>query len=199
MALNIRLTPERAEALTSDVREDYRKLFVLQGVGLLVLGIAAAALPHLVPLAIDSLIGWLLFITGLFRFGAMAGAFGAPGYWSSMLVAAAMIVFGTVLALLPSEGIPTLVTILTAYLLLDGCAQLVLGQSFRPITRNWRWGLVAALIDFSLILLVFFGWPARTNGLLGLYLGINFFFGGVALIFAAIGLRTAEGMSESVR
>jgi uncharacterized membrane protein HdeD (DUF308 family) len=192
------LKPERAEALTSDVREDYRKLFVLQGVGLLVLGAAAAALPHLVSLAIDSLIGWLLFITGLFRFGAMAGAFGAPGYWSSMLVAAGTIVFGTVLALLPSEGVPTLTTIFSAYLALDGCAQLVLGQSFRPITRNWRWGPAAALIDFSLILLVLFGWPARTNGLLGLYLSMNFFFGGVALIFAAIGLRKAEGMSESV-
>jgi uncharacterized membrane protein HdeD (DUF308 family) len=198
MALNIRLTPERAEALTSDFREDYRKLFVLQGVGLLVLGIAAAALPHLVPLAIAGLIGWLLFIAGLFRFGAMAGAFGAPGYSSSMLVAAGAIVFGTVLVLLPSEGIPTLVTLLTAYLLLDGCAQLVLGPSLRPITRNWRWGRVAALIDFSLILFVFFGWPARTNGLLGLYLGIDFFFGGVALIFAAIGLRMADGMLERV-
>ena len=185
MARNIRLTPERAQALTSDFREDYRKLFVLQGVGLLMLGIAATALPHLVPLAIDGLIGWLLFITGLFRFGAMAGAFGAPGYRSSMLVAAVTIVFGTVLALIPSAGIPTLVAILTAYLLLDGCAQLVLGQSFRPITRNWRWGPVAALIDFSLILLVFFGWPARTNVLLGLYLGINFFFGGLAVIFVS--------------
>jgi hypothetical protein len=34
--------------------------------------------------------------------------------------------------------------------------------------------------------------------LLGLYLGINFFFGGVALIFAAIDLRMAGGKWEHV-
>ena len=187
MTLNIRLTPEHADALASDFGEDHRKLFVLQGVGLVVLGSTAAALPHLVALAIDVLIGWLLFIAGLFRFGAMAGAFGAPGYWSSMLLAAGMIVFGTVLALFPTPGMPTLVTVLIAYLGVDGWAQVAFTRSLRSITRNWLACPIAALIDFLLILLVFFGWPARSGGVLGLYLGINFFFGGLALIFTASG------------
>ncbi|HWE15856.1 MAG TPA: DUF308 domain-containing protein, partial [Hyphomicrobiaceae bacterium] len=81
---------------------------MLEGTGLVVIGIAAVILPQLATLAIDLLVGWLLFIAGLFRFASLFSAQGAPGYWGSMLLAALTALLGALLALWPTAGILTL-------------------------------------------------------------------------------------------
>src|SRR5262245_45719211 len=59
--------------------EDLWKLFLLQGGGLILLGLSAAIIPNLAELPIGALIGWFLLIAGLFRLGSGFGAEIGPG------------------------------------------------------------------------------------------------------------------------
>ena len=43
------------------------RLFLAQGIVLIVLGLLAVALPNVATLAIEILVGWLFFVGGIFR------------------------------------------------------------------------------------------------------------------------------------
>ena len=53
-------------ALRSSLREHWR-LFTVQGVLLVILGMIAVTLPQLAAIATSAFIGWLLFFSGIFR------------------------------------------------------------------------------------------------------------------------------------
>ena len=167
--------------------DEHWKLFVLQGAGLTVLGVAAVVLPNVASLAIDLLIGWLLLITGLFRFASIFSAQGAPGYWSSLLLAVLTAVLGALLALWPVAGILTLTMAFSAYLIAHGMANAVIAGAVRRQTDRWPWIVAGAAIDFLLAGLIIAGWPSTAGWVLGLYFGINLAFTGVALMLAAVG------------
>jgi uncharacterized membrane protein HdeD (DUF308 family) len=165
---------------------------MLEGTGLILIGIAAVILPQLATLAIDLLVGWLLFIAGLFRFASIFSAQGAPGYWGSMLLAALTTVLGALLALWPTVGILTLTMVLAVYLIAHGIASLAVAGSLRDVSDLWFWVGLGALADFLLAGLVVAGWPSTAAWAMGLYIGINLTISGLALILAAIGAHAAE-------
>jgi uncharacterized membrane protein HdeD (DUF308 family) len=165
---------------------DFWRLVMLEGTGLVVIGIAAVILPQLATLAIDLLVGWLLFIAGLFRFASLFSAQGAPGYWGSMLLAALTALLGALLALWPTAGILTLTMVLAVYLTAHGIASLTVAGALRGATDLWFWIGLGALADFLLAGLVIAGWPSTAAWAMGLYIGINLTTSGLALILAAI-------------
>jgi uncharacterized membrane protein HdeD (DUF308 family) len=165
---------------------DFWRLVMLEGTGLVVIGIAAVILPQLATLAIDLLVGWLLFIAGLFRFASIFSAQDAPGYWGSMLLAALTALLGALLALWPTAGILTLTMVLAVYLTAHGIASLTVAGALRGATDLWFWIGLGALADFLLAGLVIAGWPSTAAWAMGLYIGINLTTSGLALILAAI-------------
>jgi uncharacterized membrane protein HdeD (DUF308 family) len=166
---------------------------MLEGAGLIIIGVAALILPQMATLAIDLLVGWLLFIAGLFRFASIFSAQRAPGYWGSVLLGALTAVLGALLALWPTAGILTLTMVLAIYLTTHGVASLAVARALRPVTDRWFWVALGALADFVLAGLVIAGWPNVAPWALGLYVGVNFIVAGVALILAAVGAHAKEG------
>lgn len=172
--------------------QDFWKLLMLEGSGLVIIGMAAMVLPELATLAIDLLVGWLLFIAGLFRFASIFSAQGAPGYWGSMVLAAITTLVGALLALWPVAGIFTLTIVLTVYLIAHGTISLALARALRGVTALWLWIALGALADFLLAGLVIAGWPSVAAWAIGLYVGINLTLSGVALILAAAGAHASR-------
>ncbi len=68
-----------------------------------------------------------------------------------------------------------------------GVTALALAFSVRLQTRNWAWLVISAIIDFILAAIVLSGWPGTAAWVIGLMVGINLLFSGLALIFAAMG------------
>lgn len=173
--------------------EDHWKLFLLQGTGLILLGITAAILPNVTTLAVEVLIGWLLLISGLFRLASGFGAEIGPGHWSSMLLAALMVLLGMVLALHSKESAFELRVALTGYLAIHAIASLILASSLREESSTWLAIIVGAIVDVLLATLLLSEWPSTSDWVLGLCLGVNLAAAGLALIFVALGVKDHIG------
>ncbi len=181
------------------VSDEFWKLVVLEGSGLVVLGLLAAVLPKIASLAVSLMTGWLLLIAGLFRFASIFSAREVPGYWSSMLLAAMTAILGALLVIFPANGVLSLTIALTIYLCAHGLASLSVASSMRGATGQWFWLALGAAADFLLAGLVIEGGPSSAPLILGLYVGINLVVAGVALILAAMGAHGARTMSAKQR
>ena len=169
--------------------EDHCKLFLLQGAGLILLGLTATILADLRVLGIGGLVGWLLFISGLFRLGSGFGADIGPGHWSSMLLSALMIFLGAVLAFYSKESASELSVALVTYFTIHAVVTLILATSLRKETGTWPAIVIGAGIDLLLATLLLTQWPTRAPWVFGLYLGVNLAVAGLALTFVALGVK----------
>jgi uncharacterized membrane protein HdeD (DUF308 family) len=170
--------------------EDDWKLFLLQGAGLILLGLTAAILANVTALVIGAQVGWLLLISGLFRLGSGFGADIGPGHWSSMLLSALMILLGAVLAFYSKESVFELSVALAAYFAIHAIASLILASSLREETGTWLALIVGALVDVLFATLTFAQWPSRAPWVFGLYLGVDLAVAGLVLTFVALGVKS---------
>ncbi len=168
------------------------KLYLAEGALMVALGIAAVTLPNVATLAVDVLIGWLLFVAGIYGLVTRVMQPSAPGFWLGTLLSVITAALGALIAFFPAAGILTLSMALTAYFIAHGIGMVVMAISVRPENTNWGWLLLAGLVDFALAALVLSGWPTTATWLLGLYVGLNLVLYGLGLAFAAIGAHASD-------
>jgi uncharacterized membrane protein HdeD (DUF308 family) len=183
------LTPRYRRKLSAHIAapEDLWKLFLLQGGGLIVLGLSAAIVPHITELPIGALIGWFLLIAGLFRLASGFGAEIGPGHWSSMLLSTLMVLLGATLALHSNRSDLELTRALAAYFVLHGFASMILAASSRHAGSSWLAVIIGAFVDILLAVLVVAQWPSTQGWVFGFYLGLNLTVAGLALTFVGLG------------
>ena len=96
------------------------KLFLAQGIVMMVLGFLAIAVPNLATLAVEIFVGWLFFVGGIFRAVSVWHSRQAPGFAWSILTAVLSVVLGLILILRPLEGALTLTMVLVAFFVSRG-------------------------------------------------------------------------------
>jgi uncharacterized membrane protein HdeD (DUF308 family) len=166
------------------------KFFLIEGLVLLVLGTAAILIPPLATVAVEILIGWAVLISGVLGLVMTFQTRGLPGFGWSLLSAVVGIVAGAVLLIWPLSGVFSLTLILTVFLVLEGIASIMYALAHRR-ERSSRWGfmLASGLVDLALAAMIFAGLPATAAWAIGLLVGINLVFGGIALIAMALQAR----------
>ena len=87
----------------------------------------------------------------------------------------------------------TLTMIMVAFFIIQGVLSILLSLHFRRIVRSWGWTLLSGIVDLILAYLIWQGWPDTATWAIGLLVGINMLFAGMALITAAISLRNTGG------
>src|ERR1700720_4029607 len=92
------------DAVARTLREHW-KLFLIEGLVLVVLGLLAIAVPPLAGLAVTILFGWLFLISGVVGLVASFAMRQAPGFWWSLLSAALGILVGLLLLAQPLSGL----------------------------------------------------------------------------------------------
>jgi uncharacterized membrane protein HdeD (DUF308 family) len=182
---------EFVAAIRHDLHDHWR-LFVVQGILLVILGALAVAVPVLASVAIAVFVGWLLFFAGVLRAVTLVRSRRAPGFVSSLVLSILTAILGLVIAIFPIEGSLTLTMLLTAYFIVHGVASFILAFSIKDHSGRWILLILSGLIDLVLAGLVIAQWPSTGLWILGLYVGINMLFTGFALIFAALGARSAQ-------
>ncbi|MDF2096780.1 HdeD family acid-resistance protein [Aquibaculum arenosum] len=168
--------------------------FLLYGAVLCLLGLFAILAPSFAAVAISLLLGWLLLIAGaLGIFAVFRSGSSEPGYWSNLLMSVVFLLAGATLLWRPLAGVLTLTIILAAYFLATGLFKLGAAARYRStMARGWTWMLVSGVIDLVLGLLIVFGLPGSADWVLGLLVGINLLFTGLALVMTAMALRTLQ-------
>jgi uncharacterized membrane protein HdeD (DUF308 family) len=166
------------------------KLFLAEGIVMMVLGLLAIAVPEVASLAITIFIGWLFFIGGIFRAISLLQHRGMPGFGWSLATAVLAIALGLILLLRPIAGVLTLTIALVAFFILEGISAILLAIEHRRHLPSWGWVLFSGLIDLLLAFLIWDGWPSSAAWAIGLLVGINMVFTGLSLIMTALAART---------
>jgi len=166
------------------------KLFLAEGLVMMVLGLLAIAVPEVASLAITIFIGWLFFIGGIFRTVSLVQHRNMPGFGWSLATALLAIALGLVLLLRPIAGVLTLTIALVAFFIIEGITAILLALEHRKHLPSWGWVLFSGLVDLLLALLIWDGWPSSAAWAIGLLVGINMVFSGLSLVMTAIAART---------
>ena len=165
------------------------KLFLAQGIVMMILGCLAVAVPNIATLAIEIFIGWLFFIGGIFRALSVWHSRRAPGFVWSMLTAILSIALGLILIFRPLAGVLTLTMVLVAFFIVEGIASIIGAIEHRQHLRSWGWVLFSGIIDLFLAYLIWQGWPSSASWAIGLLVGINMLFVGLSLVMTALAAR----------
>jgi len=171
---------------------EHWKLYLFEGIVLLVLGALAIVLPPLATLAVTILLGWLFLVSGVVGLITTLWMRQAPGFWWSLLSAVLGIVVGFMLLARPLTGAVSLTVLLVAFFIIEGVASIMFSlEHKRELSGRWGWMLVSGVIDLALALFIFAGLPSTAAWAIGLLVGINMVFGGAALIAMALHARHA--------
>src|ERR1700730_14911728 len=98
--------PQDMSALQTRMRAAVRehwKAFLIEGILLVVLGLAAMIVPPLASLAVTIFLGWMFLISGIASLALTFWAREMPGFWWSLISAALAVVAGLVLLARPVQ------------------------------------------------------------------------------------------------
>jgi uncharacterized membrane protein HdeD (DUF308 family) len=168
------------------------KLFLIEGIVLVLLGIGAILIPVLASLAVAIFLGWLFLIGGIVGAVTTLMSRHAPGFWWSLASAIVTIIAGLFLVGWPFGGVVSLTVVLAAYLVADGIASMLFASEHRAqLPSRWGWLFLNGVIDLLLAGIIVWILPFGAFWALGLIIGIDFIFGGSSLIAMALAARHA--------
>jgi uncharacterized membrane protein HdeD (DUF308 family) len=186
MSLN---QPDINAAIRKSIREHWR-MFLIEGIILLILGMAAIALPPIAGLATALVLGWLFLLGGIVGLIATFGQKNAPGFWWALLSATVSAAAGIILLWNPVKGAETLTFVLIAFFLIDGILIIAMAiEHRRELSGRWEWMALGGVMDLILAAIIIAGLPGTLAWALGLLVGIDLVFGGISLIAMAMSAR----------
>jgi uncharacterized membrane protein HdeD (DUF308 family) len=166
------------------------RLFLAEGIVLLVLGLLAIVVPQIATIAVAVFIGWILLVSGAVGLVATFRMRTAPGFWWSLISAILGIVAGILLFRSPVSGALSLTVILTAFLIIEGIVSILFAlEHKRELSGRWGAMLFSGLVDLFLAGIIIEGLPGTAAWAIGLLIGVNLVFGGAALIAMALHAR----------
>jgi len=179
-------------ALVQSVR-DHWVLFLVEGLILVVLGLAAIVVPAIATLAVAIFVGWLFLIAGIVGLITTFMMRNAPGFWWSLLSALVSIAAGVVLVGWPVSGAVSLTLVLIVFFILEGVATIMYAIDHRrQLSGRWAFMLASGVIDLLLAAIILAGLPETAAWAIGLLVGINLIFGGSAMLAMALHARASH-------
>jgi uncharacterized membrane protein HdeD (DUF308 family) len=154
---------------------------IFEAILFILLGLLAIALPQLATLGITLLIGTLLVVAGIAEGIYLLRHMQAPGFWATLLSSILSLILGIMILSRPMVGIFTLTYLLIAYFLIEGISKIYYSLELKHLPK-WGWILTSGILSVILAFLIITGLPGTAGWVLGLLLGINMIFFGVALL-----------------
>jgi uncharacterized membrane protein HdeD (DUF308 family) len=181
-----------------DMLRAHWRLFVFQGVIMIILGVLAVAAPVFATLAVDIYVGWLFLISGVLGLVALFSARDVLGFLWALVTALLSIVAGGLLLWNTVEGVLSLTAMLTAFFIAEGIFQAAAALIYRgTMPTSWGWMLVSGLADLALAAIIILGWPGSVGWVLGLLAGINLLTSGWAVVMVALGARDIKPVAAA--
>jgi uncharacterized membrane protein HdeD (DUF308 family) len=180
----------KIQSAVSAAVQQHWKAFLIEGILLVILGLAAMLVPPLASLAVTIFLGWLFLISGVAGLALTFWARQMPGFWWSLISAVLGIAAGIVLLAWPVQGTLSLTIVVGAYFLAEGVATIMYAlEHRRELSERWSWLLVAGIMDLLIAAVIITGLPGSALWAVGLLVGINMLFGGATLIGMALAAR----------
>jgi uncharacterized membrane protein HdeD (DUF308 family) len=163
--------------------------FLAFGVGLTLLGIAAVVRAVTATVVSMLFFGWLLVLAGAIEVAQAVVVGHWAGFFQHLLAAILFGVAGVLMVMRPLVTAEVLTLFMAMFFLIGGLFQLV-GAAWVGLP-GWGWHVVDGVITLALGVLILARWPASGLWVIGLFLGVDLVFYGIAWIVIALGLRAA--------
>jgi uncharacterized membrane protein HdeD (DUF308 family) len=182
---------QQIQSVMATALSKHWRLFLVEGILLLVLGFAAIVVPTIATLAAEILFGWLFLVSGIAGLVTTYWMRQAPGFQWSLVSAIVGIGAGLVLLSWPLSGVLSLTLVLIVFFACEGVASIMFAlEHKRELTGRWGWMLVSGIINLALAAMILAGLPGTAAWALGLLVGINLILGGSALVGMALHARS---------
>ncbi len=161
--------------------------FLALGIGLVVISMIALGAAFWVTMGAVAVFGVLLVIAGIAQ---TVSAFWSPrwrGLLVHMLTGILYLVVGYIVVDNPLESAVALTLLIASFLIVMGVFRIVVALLER--FHNWGWCLLSGCVSGLLGILILKQWPSSGVWVIGLFLGIEMLFNGVAWIMMADTLR----------
>lgn len=165
-----------------------RKVFMFEGIVMIILGILAMALPVVATFGIELLIGWLLIFAGIAQLIRNISMGKSEGMWASIFWSIVALVIGILFIVNPMRGVLTLTLLLTIFFILSGLSKIIWGIQFRSIPGT-AWIIFSGVISLIMAGIIISGWPQTALWVIGLLFGIDLLFLGISLVSIAVAAR----------
>src|ERR1700730_10282629 len=192
------MNPSEIERVVASSLHEHWKLFVVEGVVLLVLGLAAVIVPAIATLAYAIVIGWLFLIMGAVGLATTYWMRHAPGFWWSLVSVVLAIAVGVALRGWLCRGEVSLTLLLIAFFLIEGIASIMYAlEHRRELSGRWSFMMMSGIIDLILGGIIIIGLPETATWASGLLVGINMLFGGGAWIAMGLHAKSLDPQSAA--
>jgi len=177
-------------AAVANAFRNHSTSFLAEGIVLVLLGMLAIFVPLFATITVTVILGWIFLASGIMGLITTFGARQAPGFWWSLVSALIAIAVGLILLAQPTAGAVSLTLVLIVFFVVEGAATIMYAlEHRRELSGRWEWMLVSGIIDLVLAGIIFAGLPGTAEWALGLLVGINMVFGGMALVAIALHAR----------
>jgi len=167
------------EATQATVRR-YSTWYLIQGVLMALAGIVALIYPFVSTVALVVVLGWLLILSGIVQGISLIGAQNVPNFWLQLVSVVLSIIVGVLFLRRPGEAVVTLSLLLIVFFMVEGFAKLLFSLTIRPLP-NWGWVFASGIIGILLSFYLLANLTTTAVWLLGVLLGIQLIFEGMAL------------------
>lgn len=160
-----------------------RGRFLVLGICLIALGMAAIASVAVSTIAIVLYLGCFLLAAGIAQVihAVQARRFGR--LLPDLLLAAVYVTGGALLVWNPAIGALSATFVIAVFLAAMGILKMLYAMTMREfLFRFWGWLLLAGMTDLALSALIWLGWPSTAHWVLGLFVGIQMLFHGSCLL-----------------
>lgn len=182
---------DAAEIFRQALRDSLRRhsfWHLVQGVILIVAGALSIIYPVISSVAVVTLLGWLLIISGLAQAISLIGAKQAPHFWLQLISVVLAVLIGFLFLRDTAQSIVVLTLLLIVFFMIEGMSKLVFALTIRPFP-NWGWLLASGLMGIALSIMLLASMPVTAIWLIGLMLGIQLISVGAAMSWLAWQIR----------
>lgn len=164
--------------------------FLIWGVILMGLGIIAVSATAFTTLVTVMVLGFLILFSGCVLFlDTFTYWHGKDhGFILHLFVAILYLAAGLLLISNPVEGSVSITFLLGVIYTLLGLARIFFSSAIR--LPNWGWSFSNGIITLLIGILILMSWPDSSLFIIGLFVGIDLFFCGLAYAMASIALRS---------
>lgn len=158
------------------------------GIISLIGGLLCFANPFAATITVDYMAGLIFILVGITPIIQAFSARGWGGFFWTFGVGVLSLLIGVVLIRNPVAGAASLTVFVGVLLFLLGAAKIAFSLSMRPAS-GWGWVAVSGFFSIILGALIFSDFPWAAVTVLGLFLGVDLTFNGVALLLTGFALR----------
>jgi uncharacterized membrane protein HdeD (DUF308 family) len=162
--------------------------FLVFGIGLLILGIVAIVRSVAATVVSMLFFGWLLLIGAGIEIIQTIMAGRETGMFQHLAAAVLFGVVGLLIVWRPVASAEILTLLMGAFFLVTGLFQIV--APVMSSLPDWGWHALNGIITVLLGFLVLAQWPVSGLWVIGMFVGIDLFFYGIAWIAVALHLRS---------